>query len=259
VVRAPKSGTVVVAGGGQVLLQLEGEFSELKAGYSGIVSDIIGDRGVVIESVGSLIQGVWGNGKTNFGLINVLAKAVDDVVTPEMMELSLRGSVLVGCYCESEKVLRSAEDLPIRGMILASLDSSLVDVALKMSYPILLIEGFGKLPMNPDAFKILTASAMREAAVNAESWDRIGNSRPEVVITLPEGSLPEIPSEGVSFSVGQTVRVVSPPYKCMFGTLTNLPQSLSVLPSGLRAQLAEVRLLNGDTIQVPMANLEIIG
>ncbi len=30
VVRTPKSGTVVVAGGGQVLLELEGIFSELK-------------------------------------------------------------------------------------------------------------------------------------------------------------------------------------------------------------------------------------
>ena len=259
VVRAPQSGTVVVAGGGLVLLELEGEFSELKAGYSGIVSDIIGDRGVVIESVGSLIQGVWGNGKTNFGLINILAQAADDVVAPEMIELSLRGSVIVGCYCESEKVLRSAEELPIRGMILASMDSSLADVAIRMSYPILLIEGFGKLPMNPDAFKILTSSAMREAAVNAESWDRIGNSRPEVVITLPEGSLPEVPTEAASFSIGQTVRVVSPPYKCMVGTLTSLHQGLSVLPSGLRAQLAEVSLINGDTIQVPMANLEIIG
>ena len=259
VVRAPQSGTVVVAGGGLVLLELEGEFSELKAGYSGIVSDIIGDRGVVIESVGSLIQGVWGNGKTNFGLINILAQAANDVVAPEMMELSLRGSVIVGNYCESEKVLRSAEELPIRGMILASMDSSLVDVAIRMSYPILLIEGFGKLPMNPDAFKILTSSAMREAAVNAESWDRIGNSRPEVVITLPDGSLPEVPTEAASFSIGQTVRVVSPPYKCMVGTLTSLQQDLSVLPSGLRAQLAEVGLMNGDTIMVPMANLEIIG
>ena len=49
VVRTPRSGTVVVAGGGQVLLELEGEFTELKAGYSGVVADIIGDRGVFID------------------------------------------------------------------------------------------------------------------------------------------------------------------------------------------------------------------
>src|SRR4030043_1401573 len=68
VVRAPKTGTVVVAGDGQVLMELDGEFSALKAGYSGVVSDIVGDRGVVIELVGSLVQGGWGNGRINCGL-----------------------------------------------------------------------------------------------------------------------------------------------------------------------------------------------
>src|SRR5512139_2372347 len=36
VVRTPRSGTVVVAGEGQVLLELEGVFTELKAGYTGV-------------------------------------------------------------------------------------------------------------------------------------------------------------------------------------------------------------------------------
>jgi hypothetical protein len=259
IVRAPKSGTVVVAGDGQVLMELEGEFSELKAGYSGVVSDIIGDRGVVIESVGSLIQGVWGNGKINFGLLNILAHAPDELVTPDMMEVSLRGSVIMAGYCEDERVLRSAEELPIRGMILASMDSNLVPVALSVNYPLVLVEGFGKLPMNQEAFKILTSSAMREVAMNAEPWNRIGNTRPEVVIAVPEGTFPEVPTEVAAFAIGQTVRVVSPPYKSMVGTLNNLPPGLSVLPSGLRTHTAEVRLLNGDTVQVPLANLEIMG
>jgi hypothetical protein len=259
VVRAPKSGTVVLAGGGQVLMELEGEFSELKAGYSGMVTDIIGDRGVVIESVGSLIQGVWGNGKINFGLLNLLAHAPDELVKSDMIDVSLRGSVIMACYCEDENVLRSAEELPVRGMVLASMDSTLVPVALSVSYPIVLVEGFGKLPMNQDAFKILTSSEMREAAVIAEPWNRFGNTRPEVVISLPEGAFPEVPTEMATFAIGQTVRVVSPPYKSMVGTLTKLPQGMSVLPSGLRTQVAAVRLLNEDTVQVPLANLEIIG
>jgi hypothetical protein len=259
VVRSPRSGTVVVAGGGQVLLELEGEFTELKAGYSGVVADIIGDRGVVIQVVGSLIQGVWGNGKINFGLLNLLARAPDEVTTPGMMDVSLRGSVVMGSYCEDEKVLLAGEDLPIRGMILASMDSALVPVALNVNYPIMLIEGFGKLPMNQDAFNILISGKMREASVIAEPWNRITNTRPEVVVALPDGVRPEIINDSMSFTIGQSVRVVSPPYKSLVGTLTNLQPGLSVLPSGLRAQTAGVRLSNGDIVQVPLANLEIIG
>lgn len=259
VVRAPRSGTVVIAGGGQVLLELEGVFAELKAGYAGVVSDIIGDRGVAIDVVGSLIQGVWGNGKINYGLLNILSRKPDEVVTPAMMDVSLRGSVVMGCYCEDEKVLSSAEELPVRGMILASMDSSLVPVAMRVSFPLILVEGFGNLPMNQDAYNILISSTRRDATVNAEPWDRIANTRPEVVIAMPEGALPLITTDSAEFEVGQTVRVVSLPYKNMFGTLTNILPGLSVLPSGLRAQAAGVRLLSGDTVQVPLANLEIIG
>jgi hypothetical protein len=258
VVRSPRSGTVVLAGGGQVLLELEGELAELKAGYSGVVADIIGDQGVLIDAVGSLIQGVWGNGKINFGLLNLLTHAPDEILTTGLMDVSLRGSVVMGSYCEDEKVLLMADDLPLRGMILASMDSSLVPTALSVSYPIVLVEGFGNLPMNQDVYDILNSAEMREVSVIAEPWNRITNTRPEVVIALPDGVNPETLDESVTFSIGQTVRVVSPPYKSLVGTLTTLPPGLSVLPSGLRAQTAGVRLLNGDIVQVPLANIEVI-
>ncbi len=259
VVRTPQSGTVVVAGEGQVLLEVEGKFSELKAGYSGVITDIIEDRGVVVEALGTLIQGVWGNGKLNFGVLNVMVQSPDGTIIPGMMDISLRGSVIVFGYCEDEKVLRKAEELSVHGMILGSMDAALVPIASNMNYPILLVEGFGKLPINPDAFRLLTSSAMREVVVNAELWNRMGNSRPEAVITIPEGVSPEVPTEQATFAIGQTVRVVSNPYKSMVGTLTSLPQGFALLPSGLRAQVAEVRLAGEQTIQIPLANLEVIG
>ncbi|MGE5124323.1 MAG: hypothetical protein ACM3H7_07375 [Acidobacteriaceae bacterium] len=259
VVRAPKSGSVVVTGEGQVLLELEGEFSELKAGYSGVVVETIEERGVVIEAAGSLIQGVWGNGKINFGGLKLQLNSPDERLTLDKIEDNLRDMVIVAGYCEHEKVLRSAERLPVKGMILASMDSALVTVALSMGYPILLVEGFGHLPMNQDAYKIFNSSAMQEASVNAEPWNRILNRRPEVVIATPEASNPEAPTELASFAIGQTVRVISSPYKSRIGTLTSLGQSFTLLPGGLRAQVAEVRVSNEESIKIPLSNLEIIG
>lgn len=259
IVRAPKSGTVVLAGEGQVLMELEGEFSELKAGYSGVVTDIVGDRGVIIETTGALIQGIWGNGKINFGLLRVLVHEPDELITSDMMDVSLRGAVIFAGYCEDEKVLRSAEEMPIRGMILASMDSALTPVALEVNYPIVLVEGFGRLPMNQEAYKIISSSEKSEVALNAEPWNRIGNTRPEIVISASAGTYPEVPTDLAAYAIGQTVRVVSPPYKSMIGTLTNLSQSLSALPSGLLAKTAQVSIFNGETVQVPLANIEIIG
>jgi len=214
---------------------------------------------VVIETLGTLIQGVWGNGKLNFGVLNVMVRSPDGTIIPGMMDISLRGSVIVLGYCDDEKVFRKADELSVHGMILGSMDSALIPVALSVSYPILLVEGFGKLPINPEAFRLFTSSTMREVSVNAEPWNRMGNSRPEAVIDLPEGVSPEVPTEHATFAIGQTVRVVSPPYKSMVGTLTSLPQGFASLPSGLRAQVAEVRLDGGQNIQIPLANLEVIG
>jgi hypothetical protein len=113
--------------------------------------------------------------------------------------------------------------------------------------------------MNQDAFNILISGAMREVSVNAEPWSRIANTRPEVVIALPEGVHPAALTDSALFAIGQTLRVTSPPYKSLVGTLTTLQPGMSVLPNGLRAQTAGVRLSNGDIVQVPLANLEIIG
>jgi hypothetical protein len=176
-----------------------------------------------------------------------------------MLDVSLRGSVVVAAICEDEKVLLTADDLPVRGMILGSMDSALVPAALNVSYPIVLVEGFGKLPMSQGAYDILMSASRREASLIAEPWNRNANTRPEVVIALPEGVRTETLTETLLFSVGQTVRVVSPPYKSAVGTLTNLQTGLSVLPNGLRAQTAGVRFLNGDIVQIPLSNIEILG
>lgn len=258
VVRAPYPGRVMVAGDGQILLQLDGQPNALKAGYPGVVVDLIDERGVVIESTGALIQGMWGNGKINYGLLSVQAVTPDTVLTAEQLDVSQRGMVIFGAICADERVLRAAEELPARGLILASMDSALVPLALSMKYPIVLIEGFGRLPLDPLAFKLLSTCERREVAVNAEAWDSLSGTRPELVLSMPAQSYHEPLIDSAAFTPGQTVRLTSHPYMGLVGTLVALHAGLSHLPSGLHAAAADVRLESGEVILIPLANLEVL-
>ena len=75
-IKAPREGRVIAAGGGQVLSKSGESRMELRAGISGNVMQIIPDRGVVIQTTGALVQGVWGNGRVDTGvMINLAEKA----------------------------------------------------------------------------------------------------------------------------------------------------------------------------------------
>jgi len=95
--------------------------------------------------------------------------------------------------------------------------------------------------------------------VNAEHFDRYNGNRPEVIIPLPVSTEPAEPRDYESFAVGHTVRLRRPPSAGMIGTISDLHAGLSTLPSGLRARSADIKLENGETILVPLVNLEVVG
>jgi hypothetical protein len=258
-IRAPRAGRVMVAGSGQVLMEVGDTRIELRAGLPGVVTRVIAERGVVIRTAGALIQGVWGNGRIDNGLMVTLLEKPDEVLSAERLDVSLRGSVILGGHVRDLETLRAAAELPVRGLIISSLLSPLIVPAYQMRYPIIVLDGFGAMPMNSAAFKLLTTNNKREVTVNAEHFDRYAGTRPEVIIPLPISNEPDEPKDFAVFAEGQTVRLRRPPNAGMIGTLSSLRAGLSELPSGLRAPAADVRLENGEILLVPLINLEVVG
>jgi hypothetical protein len=258
VVRAPHSGRVILIRGGKVLFELNSSPFVLKAGIPGVVSSLIPERGVIIEGTGGLIQGVWGNGRIDYGLLLVQARTPEDMLMPDQLDNTMRGSVILAGFCEDAEVLEAAGELPVRGLILSSMASSLIPVAVSMEYPIIVMEGFGLLPMNSAAFKLLSSSDQREVALNADVFDQFANTRPEIVIPLPTEDNVYEPRESLIFSPNQRVHIVRAPYKSQIGTITALRQGTRVLPSNVRAPAAEISLESGETVVLPLANLEVL-
>jgi hypothetical protein len=258
VVRAPCSGKIILTGRGKILIEEDVDPYQLLAGLPGEVVSLIPGRGAVIESIGALVQGVWGNGQINFGLLRVLIKKAEDILTVDQLDIDLRGTVVFAGYCGDEQVLHAAAELPLRGLILSSMAASLIPLAEGISLPIVIIEGFGLLPINSSAFNLLITSDRREIAVKAEKLDSYANQRPEVFISLPVNQMVHEPRDATLFSPGQKVRMVRAPYQSQIGTLITLTPGLEALPNGIKTTSAEVEFENSIKVKLPLANLEVL-
>lgn len=249
--RAPRTGRIVAIQNGQLLLEVEGRPFELRAGIAGEVTELVPDYGAFVDTTGALIQGVWGNGRLDVGLMNVQAEAPHSLLQASQFDVSMRGAVVLGAYCEDAEVFTAANDL--RGLILASMPSTLIPAATKARCPVILLEGFGKLPMNEMAFKLLSTNNRREVIVNAE-MNRI---RPEVIIPLPP--TPEMaPLNDVNtFAAGQHVRLTCNPHMGQIGVIVEVLPRPVVLENGVRA-LAAVIELEKKSLTLPLANLEVL-
>jgi hypothetical protein len=256
-VRAPHDGRVIVIGDGQVMLQVGQANIELRAGMPGEVAQVIPDRGAIIHGSGALIQGRWGNGRMDFGLLVNLAETPDAVLDASMVDINLRGSVILGGYCGEKKVLDNAAELLVRGLVLSSLAPGLIPAAIQMRYPIIVLEGFGQHPFDAVAHRLLTTNAKREVAVNAEIPDRYTGARPELMIPLPASQPPPIAPDADVFTPGQQVRLCRAPGLGTVGSLTAILPGLTPLPNGIRAPAASVNV-GGEQVTVPLANLEVL-
>jgi len=123
---------------------------------------------------------------------------------------------------------------------------------------VVVLEGFGRRPINPATHKLITTNEGREVVLNAESFDRLQGTRPEIIIPLAAPSQPALPQDAPELALGQKVRIVRDPYAGVIGSIAALPPGLSVFPSGLRSSAARVTLQNNENVLVPLANLEIL-
>jgi hypothetical protein len=138
------------------------------------------------------------------------------------------------------------------------MSSSLVPLAKKMAYPVLVLEGFGRIRLNSISYNLLTTHQNHEVSINAESLNPYTDQRPEVSITLPASRELDLPVVVEEFRKGQSVRIVRAPYQGRTGTIDLLYNGLVEFPSGIRTAGAKVSLEEGETVRVPLLNLEIV-
>jgi hypothetical protein len=259
VLRAPRSGVVAAVGGGRILFESAGEPVQISAYLPGRVVDIVPEFGAVIEAVGALVQGVWGIGGESFGVLKVLAEQPDQPLQAKSIDISCRGTVVVGGSTLDKELFQPALEYQVRGIIIGALDPALIEMAEQMPFPIVATEGLGAAPMAHPIFQLLRTHEGREAVISGRTQPRWGAVRPEIVVLLPSGSAPLPPPPDRPLKVGVRVRVTRGAMMGAVGIVQNLPAQPMLIEAGVRLWGAVVAFGDGEEKPIPVYNLELLG
>ncbi len=272
---SPIAGTVESISGvtGQVILQGEPVPVQVQAYVRGTVVEVMPEEGVVVETCGTLVQGIFGVGGETSGPIAMVCSSHSEVLDGQQIQPEHRGQVLVGGSLVTAAALRKAIQVGASGVVAGGLDDEDLreflgydlGVAItgheQLGITLVITEGFGHIDMAPQTFSLLKQHQGDLASINGATQIRAGVIRPEVII--PVSGSDDVQRDAVvavGMQVGSAVRVIRNPYFGLLGTVVALPPEPVLLESGSKARAVEVALeaQGGQKVLLPRANVELI-
>ena len=243
---------------------------EVTAYVQGKVVETIPEEGVVVETAGALIQGIFGVGGERLGELKVVVRGPDQIIEEAAITDDLAGKVIVGGSNISGAALRKAAEVNVAGVVVGGIiDKDLIEylghdigVAItgqeKIPTTLIVTEGFGIIRMAHRTFDLLKSLEGRQASINGATQIRAGVIRPEIIVPSEKGLEDSPADDEQSLDVGTRIRVIREPYFGILGKVTALPPEPVVIESGAKVRILEAELENGTRASVPRANVEII-
>ena len=271
--RSPIEGTVELISpvSGHVGIRCKPTPVEVTAYIRGRITDVIPDEGVIVETNGALIQGIFGVGGERLGEIKVIVDNPAEVVNEAHITEELAGKIIVCGANITSNALRKAGEVGVQAVVVGGItDTDLsnylgydIGIAItgqeKVPTTLIVTEGFGIMRMADRTFDLLKSLEGRTASVNGATQIRAGVIRPEIVVPSTEYSKLESSfAPAQILNVGTRIRVIREPHFGALGYVTSLPPQPAVIESGAKVRVLEAKLDNGDVVCVPRANVEII-
>lgn len=260
---SPVNGTVAAIDieDGRIILQEASEPVELQAGLMGQVIAVREERGVVIETTGAVLQGVWGNNKLMIGTLREAPESGIDALRSDGIDMTYRGAIVITRRPITAQTLRVAAERSMAGVVAPSMPVNLIPAALEVSQAVLLTEGFGALRMSSTITSFLQSLLDKQATLDAYQAETGYARRPELVVNLTArgGLRVQTPMLDIPLQTGMNVRLTRGPYAGSVGQVVHLPKTPYLLENGLRVPCAQVQISTSESAFVPVANLEIFG
>jgi len=257
---------------GQVILREPPIPVEVDAYIDGTVQEVMPDEGVVVETEGTFLQGIFGVGGETVGEITVVTDSAEAELTPEQITPDHSGKIIIGGSLVRIPALKRAVEVGVRAVVVGGIDDQ--DLRALLGYDlgvaitgteeigctVVVTEGFGKMAMAHRTFDLLRSREGMKGSVNGATQIRAGVMRPEIVVPLEKSVTKDkaAPEESQGLRVGSPVRVIRMPYFGALGVVTDLPQELQVMESEAKVRVLKAKLDSGKTVLLPRANVEMI-
>ncbi len=254
--RAPGAGRIGAVQGTWLALELTDTPFDLRALYRGTVVNLFPSYGVTIEAVGSLVQGVWGDGGEGYGVLKQVETS-ESVAAEDKINETFSGSIVLGGAGITEQALRKAAQVQVAGLILGGIQPSLRDLVRTLKLPTLVTEGFGEHAMAAPILKLLTSHLGEAVSLDASpGQDRAW--RTEVFIPAISEREAAQPFAPLAAKTDAHVRILTAPSEGAIGKIVKIPPVPQALESGVTAWGAEVELTGSERVFAPWQNLELI-
>jgi len=274
-VESPADGTIESISNvtGQVILRGPPVPVQVDAFVAGEVVEVLPQTGAVIETNAAFLQGIFGIGGEQHGVLRLVTSTPDQDLTPELITAEMQGQIVIAGQRIHGATVQRARDVGVKGLIAGGIDDQDLKEILgydlgvaitgseKIGLTIIVTEGFGQIAMARRTFDLLESLSGKLASINGATQIRAGVLRPEIVVPLPESSQPLATAArvgGGTLQVGTSVRLIRDPWFGELGTVSALPVDPHQLESGSYARVLEVLCQSGQKVIVPRANVEIV-
>ena len=254
---SPFDGELFGINNGRIIIKQSGDIYEMRAQLPGRVVKTIPNKGIILETFGSMIQAVWSNSGEAHGTLKVLAHTPDGFIFPEQLTSDLAGKILAIGHVDQPIILQKAEEAGVRAVIVGTMPSNMFAYATDCSIPVMVTNGAGFHGFSDAAFQVLKKANELNASLFPAGDEA---DRPEIII--PRDKNKETINEPVSptkpIAVGQQVRLLRRPYTNQMAEIVHIFKRAQLTLIGSRAYGANVRLESKQVVFVPFANMEAI-
>jgi hypothetical protein len=256
---------------GSVLVREPPTPVEIRAYVRGDVAEILPEEGIIVETRGAMVQGIFGVGGERLGTIRIAVATPSEALEASHIRDDDKGKIVVGGSGITGEALEKATKVGVKGLIAGGIrDGDLMtllgyDIGVAITgqeaidLSLVVTEGFGFLAMAQRTFDLLKSLEGQEASINGATQIRAGVIRPELIVPhLSDSKAHPQSADAFELKTGTPIRVIREPYFGLQGSVTDLPAQLEVLESGTHVRVLKAKLADGRVVTVPRANVEII-